>query len=108
MISADDFIGNGTFHPTEIGRFHPTENGCFHPTLTTYRNKTEKGDKNMDGIPGIDYDPNVDYEALEQHTYDDSPGETFYTCPVCGGEYLASLIIEESGEAMCIDCANEN
>ncbi len=60
----------------------------------------------MKGIPGIDYDENVDYDKLEQHTYDDAPGEIFYTCPRCGGEYLASLITEEDGETMCIDCWN--
>lgn len=24
--------------------------------------------------------PDVDYDSLEQHTYDDTPGEVFYTC----------------------------
>ena len=38
------------------------------------------------------YDPNVDYDSLEQHTYDDAPGEIFYTCPKCGG------VMEDSGE----------
>ena len=55
----------------------------------------------------VDYDPNVDYESLEQHTYDDSKGYVFYTCPRCGGEYLATFIIEDDGETMCIDCWNE-
>lgn len=53
------------------------------------------------------YDENVDYESLEQHTYDDAPGYIFYTCPKCGREYLASFIIDEYGETMCIDCWNE-
>ena len=50
------------------------------------------------------YDENVDYDSLEQHTYSDSPGHIFYTCPRCGGEYLATFIVEEHGETMCIDC----
>lgn len=52
------------------------------------------------------YDPNVDYDALEQHTYADAPGYVFYTCPRCGKEYIATFIIENNGETMCIDCAN--
>lgn len=52
------------------------------------------------------YDENVDYDSLEQHTYPDAPGNTFYTCPVCGGEYLSTFITEENGEVMCIDCWN--
>lgn len=58
----------------------------------------------MKGIPGIDYDENVDYSKLEKHRYADTPGETFYTCPKCGGEYLASFITEEDGEVMCVEC----
>ena len=50
------------------------------------------------------YDENVDYDALEQHTYSDMPGRIFYTCPKCGGEYLATFIVEENGQTMCIDC----
>ena len=50
------------------------------------------------------YDENVDYDSLEQHTYKDSPGDVFYTCPICGGEYLATFIVEEYGKTMCIDC----
>jgi hypothetical protein len=50
------------------------------------------------------YDENVDYDALEQHTYDDSEGHIFYTCPICRGEYLATFITEEHGRIMCIDC----
>ena len=50
------------------------------------------------------YDENVDYESLEQHIYPDSPGVIFYTCPRCGGEYLASFIISEGGKTMCVDC----
>ena len=29
------------------------------------------------------YDDNVDYDALEQHTYEDSGDDVFYTCPIC-------------------------
>ena len=50
------------------------------------------------------YNENVDYDNLEQHTYPDSPRNIFYTCPKCGGEYLATFITEENGETMCIDC----
>lgn len=38
------------------------------------------------------YDENVDYDALEQHTYADSGKHIFYTCPRCGNEYLATFI----------------
>ena len=51
------------------------------------------------------YDPDVDYDSLEQHTYPDSPGHIFYTCPRCGREYLATFIISEGGVTMCIDCS---
>ena len=54
-----------------------------------------------------DYDENIDYDSLEQHTYDDAPGHIFYTCPKCGNEYLATFITKEHGEVMCIDCWNE-
>lgn len=53
------------------------------------------------------YDSGVNYDALEQHTYEDSGDSIFYTCPVCGEEYLATFIIEEGGQTMCIDCWNE-
>lgn len=52
------------------------------------------------------YDDDVDYETLEQHTYADSGNSVFYTCPKYGGEYLATFIVEENGETMCIDCAS--
>ena len=29
----------------------------------------------------VEYDPDVNYEELEQHTYDDAEGYVFYTCP---------------------------
>lgn len=50
------------------------------------------------------YDKNVNYDDLKQHTYDDAEGYIFYTCPICGGEYLASFICEDDGQTMCIDC----
>lgn len=53
------------------------------------------------------YNENVDYDALEQHTYEDSEGYTFYTCPICGREYLATFMTEEDGQTMCIDCWSE-
>ena len=52
-------------------------------------------------------DENIDYDSLEQHTYDDAPGRIFYTCPKCGNEYLATFITEEAGEVMCTDCWNK-
>ena len=53
------------------------------------------------------YDENVNYDELEQHTYDDSEGDIFYTCPICGNEYLATFISNVNGQTMCIDCENE-
>ena len=53
-----------------------------------------------------DYDPDVNYDELEQHTYPDAPGQIFYTCPICGGEYLPLFIISHNGKTMCIDCYN--
>ena len=50
---------------------------------------------------------NVNYDLLEQHTYDDSPGDIFYTCPICGGEYLDTFIFEENGKVMCVDCCSD-
>ena len=55
----------------------------------------------------VDYDENVNYDELEQHTYPDSGDHIFYTCPICGNEYLATFIIEENGQTMCIDCWNK-
>lgn len=49
-------------------------------------------------------DESVNYDELEQHVYEDSEGHIFYTCPLCGGEYISTFIVEESGETMCIDC----
>ena len=49
------------------------------------------------------YDENVDYDSLKQNKYKDSPGHTFYTCPKCGGEYLATFIHNVDGETICID-----
>ena len=57
--------------------------------------------------PDAEYDENVDYDSLQQHTYADAPGHIFYTCPICGEEYLATFIVEEGGQTMCIDCWNK-
>ena len=56
---------------------------------------------------GVLYDPNVDYDSLEQHTYKDSGDYVFYTCPLCGHEYLATFITSEEGQTMCVDCWKE-
>lgn len=53
------------------------------------------------------YDENVNYDELEQTTYPNEGDETWYKCPVCGGEYLATFITEENGQTMCIDCWSE-
>lgn len=53
------------------------------------------------------YDENVNYDELEQHTYDDTEGYVFYTCPICGNEYLATFITNANGQTMCIDCWNK-
>lgn len=53
------------------------------------------------------YDENVNYDELEQHTYADLGDNVFYTCPICGGEYLATFITEEDGKTMCIDWRSE-
>ena len=50
------------------------------------------------------YNPGVNYDILEQNTYEDSGDAVFYKCPVCGGEYLPTFITEEDGQIMCIDC----
>lgn len=52
----------------------------------------------------VSYNDGVDYDQLEQHTYDDSPGDIFYECPICHHEYLATFIMDDDGETMCIDC----
>jgi len=53
------------------------------------------------------YDENVDYDALDQNEYDDAKGYIFYTCPRCGGEYLATFIYDVDGKTMCVDCYNK-
>ncbi|MBU3100645.1 MULTISPECIES: hypothetical protein [Clostridium] len=50
---------------------------------------------------------NINYGELEQHEYDDAKGNIFYTCPLCGGEYLDTFITEENSQKMCVDCWNE-
>lgn len=52
----------------------------------------------------IEYDSAVNYDALEQHEYADADGYTFYTCPTCGGEYLATFMVDDGGQTMCSDC----
>lgn len=34
------------------------------------------------------YGEEINYDELEQHVYEDEGNEIFYTCPICGGEYL--------------------
>ena len=63
-----------------------------------------KGDKIMSkNIYGED----INFDELEQHVYEDEGDEVFYTCPICGGEYLDTFITEHNGQTMCIDCWSE-
>lgn len=50
------------------------------------------------------YDDNVNYDDLQKRTYSDAPDAEFYTCPICGGEYLATFIVSHNGRTMCVDC----
>ena len=50
-------------------------------------------------------DKKVNYDELEQHTYEDTGDRIFYTCPICGGEYIDTVIIEGNGTTMCSDWA---
>lgn len=51
------------------------------------------------------YGEDINYDVLESHEYSEG---TFYTCPICGNEYLADFITEDApGEYMCIECWNE-
>ena len=50
------------------------------------------------------YGEQIDYDALKQHVYEDTGAEVFYTCPICGGEYLESFITQDNGQTRCIDC----
>lgn len=53
------------------------------------------------------YGDDINYDELEQHTYEDSGNDIFYTCPICRGEYLADFMTESGGRTMCIECWNE-
>ncbi len=53
-----------------------------------------------------DYNPNVNYDTLDQHTYADSGENVFFTCPRCKKQFLASFMFEEDGEILCIDCCS--
>lgn len=50
------------------------------------------------------YGDYINYDELEQHIYKDEGDDIFYTCPICGGEYLEAFITQDSGQIMCIDC----
>ena len=39
----------------------------------------------------------INYDELEQHVYEDEGPEVFYTCPICGGEYLENFITQYGG-----------
>lgn len=41
-----------------------------------------------------DYNPNVNYDTLDQHTYADSGENVFFTCPRCKKQFLASFMFE--------------
>lgn len=53
------------------------------------------------------YGEDINFDELEQHVYKDEGDEVFYTCPICGGEYLDTFITEHNGQTMCIDCWSE-
>lgn len=53
------------------------------------------------------YGEEINFDILEQHVYEDEGDEIFYTCPVCGGEYLDTFITQHNGRIMCIDCWSE-
>lgn len=53
------------------------------------------------------YGEDINYDELEQHSYEDEGDEIFYTCPICGGEYLEDFITEGGDQTMCIDCWSE-
>ena len=53
-----------------------------------------------------DYNPNVNYDTLDQHTYADSGENVFFTCPRCKKQFLASFMFEADGEILCIDCCS--
>lgn len=59
------------------------------------------------GVFGWNKDDNEpDVRGLKKHRYADAEGYTFYTCPICGGEYLKNLMTKEHGKTMCIECWN--
>lgn len=53
------------------------------------------------------YGERINYDELEPHVYEDEGLEIFYTCPICGGEYLGAFITQSGGRTMCIDCWSE-
>ena len=53
------------------------------------------------------YGEEINYDELEQHVYEEEGDEIFYTCPICGGEYLRDFITKYNGQTMCIDCWSE-
>ena len=42
------------------------------------------------------YDEDVNYDALEQHTYEDSGDAVFYTCPLCFFAYCDCRLLANS------------
>ncbi len=53
------------------------------------------------------YNEDINFDELEQTVYEDEGDEIWYTCPICGGEYLETFITEHNGQTMCIDCWSE-
>ena len=53
------------------------------------------------------YDEDINFDELEQNTYEDEGDEIFYVCPICGGEYLDTFMTSYNGQTMCIDCCSE-
>lgn len=53
------------------------------------------------GLLKIDETPELN--LLYKHKYKNIE-ELFYTCSICGGEYLIVFFKKECGQIMCIDC----
>ena len=72
----------------------------------------EKG--NVELVESVNEELDDDTESEQVYTCSDcgvtlplkEMKKNLYVCPKCGKEFLATFIIEENGETMCVDCAN--